>query len=129
MSSPNERSSSNNELSLGGKNFQLTDTLSILSALPEEERQKIVRDYAITSLEIDAEIKRKVNDAKLASMQMSTFVDLANSDTEGKFSFEQEFQTGTGKAKISTRSVKSTSLVTVLIIVGSVLVLIAIVMK
>ena len=127
MNTPNEKSSPKNELSLRGQGFQITDPLSMLSVLPEEERQKIVRDHTERSLEIEIELKRKINDAKLASMQMDNFVDRANADTEGKFHFEQEFQTGTGRAKISTRTVQSTSIITVLIIIGVILVLIAIV--
>jgi hypothetical protein len=127
MNSPNEKSSQKNELSLGGQSFQITDPISLLSVLPEEERKKIVVDYAAKSLDVDNELKRKISDAKLASMQMDNFVDRANADTQGKFHFEQEFATGTGKAKISTRTVQSTSIVTVLVIIGLIIVLIAIV--
>lgn len=129
MNSPNEKSSPKNELSLGGQSFLITDPLSLLAVIPEEDRRKIVVDYAAKNLDVDNELKRKINDAKLASMQMDNFVNRANNDTDGKFHFEQEFQTGTGKAKISTRTVQSNSLVPVLIIIGAILVLIALVSK
>lgn len=127
MSSPNEKSSQKNELSLGGQRFQITDPLSLLSVLPEEDRKKIVVDYAAKSLDVETELKQKIQKSQLAGFEMDSFIDRTNQDSQGKLNLSGEFETGTGKVKISTRTVQSTSIVTVLVIIGAILVLIAIV--
>ncbi|MDB4607338.1 hypothetical protein OAH64_00660 [bacterium] len=123
MSDPENQSSSKNELSKS-KDFTPDDAMGFLAVLPKEEQQAIARKQAEGLLDVDKKLYQKASQAKLANAEMDRMIDRVNDDTEGKISIEQEFQTGTGKAKITTKAVSGDNLMPVLVVIGIIILLI-----
>ncbi len=123
MNEPETPSSSKNELSRS-KDFTPDDAMSFLSVLPKEEQQAIARKHAEGLLEVDNALYNQARQAKLADAEMDRMIDRVNEDTEGKLSIEQEFKTGTGKAKITTKAVSGDNLMPVLVVIGIIILLI-----